>query len=199
MCRESASEMGFCELIGEKIYTRRLQMRRIREPDLPLILAWSNSERAYGAYLTPERLTAQRLHERFAGSVFWNSHDKTFLIEIRDPIYPIGTIHYWLRQDQRQSAVMSVKIADVDARGNGYGTEAQKFLIIHLFESVGVQSVEMFTDINNGPQQRCLMKLGFSLNRSLTYDDQQVMRPGHLFRLCKKDFQATAIYRFHYE
>jgi len=186
-------------LIGDKIYTRRLQMRRIRESDLPLILAWSNSATACGPYLTPEQLTARQLHENYAGNVFWNPHDKTFLIENRDPVMPIGTIHYWLKQDQHQSAVISVKIADVDARGNGYGTEAQKFLIIHLFESVGVHTVEMYTDIDNGPQQRCLRKLGFSINRSLTYDDRQVMRTGHLFQLTEKDYQAAAIYRFHYE
>jgi RimJ/RimL family protein N-acetyltransferase len=191
--------MEINELIGEKIFTRRLQMRRIKASDLPLILAWSNSETAYGPYLTPERLTVQRLNEHYAGNVFWNPHDKTFLIETRDPVLPIGTIHYWLRQDQHQSAIMSVKIANVNSRGNGYGTEAQKFLIIHLFENVGVQTVEMYTDIDNGPQQRCLKKLGFSINRSLTYDDRQVSRTGHLFQLKEKDYQGAAIYRFHYE
>lgn len=174
-------------------------MRRIRAADLPLILAWSNNETAYGPYLTPERLTAPLLYEQYTGNVFWNPHDKTFLIEYRDPVQPIGTIHYWLKPDKHQSAIMSVKIADFDARGKGYGTEAQKFLIIYLFESVGVHAVEMYTDIDNKPQQCCLKKLGFSINRSLAYDDRQVMRTGHLFQLTEKDYRDAAIYRFHYE
>jgi hypothetical protein len=42
-------------------------MRRICKDDLPLILAWSNSEKAFGSYLTPERYTPQRLNEQFSG------------------------------------------------------------------------------------------------------------------------------------
>ena len=112
---------------------------------------------------------------------------------------PLGTIHYWLRQDQRDSAIVSVKIAEIAERGHGYGTEAQKFLIIHLFEQIGIKTVQMYTDINNQPQQRCLEKLGFSIERSLTYDDRQIVRTGYLYALAEKEFLEKPIYRFHYE
>ena len=174
-------------------------MRRLKGADLPLILAWSNSERACGPYLTPDRQSAKRLNEQYAANALWSPHDKTFLIEKRESATPIGTIHYWLKQNQEKSAVMSVKIADLQERGKGYGTEAQKFMIIHLFEQVGIKTVDMYTDIDNLPQQRCLKKLGFCIHRSLTYDDRQVTRTGHLYRLTDVAFQAAAIYRFHYE
>lgn len=184
---------------AEILYTRRLQMRRIRESDLPLILAWSNSEEACGPYLTPERFCASGLSEQFAANAFWNRTDRTFLIEKRDPARAIGTIHYWLRPDQRDTAVMSVKIAEVRERNRGYGTEAQKYLIILLFDQIGVKQVEIYTDIDNIAQQCCLRKLGFSVCHSLTYDDRQVKRTGHLYSLTRQDFRSTAIYRFHYE
>ena len=187
------------KLFADIIYTRRLQMRRIRGSDLPLILAWSHKEDSSGPYLTPERFSRHGLEEQFADNAFWNPHDKTFLIEKRDPALPIGTIHYWIRPDQRDSAVMSVKIADAQERNHGYGTEAQKYLIIQLFEREAVQNVLMYTDIDNGPQQRCLGKLGFSIHRTLTYDDRQVKRFGHLFRLTRKDYRTRPIYMFHYE
>jgi RimJ/RimL family protein N-acetyltransferase len=167
--------------------------------DLPLILAWSNSEIAFGPYLTPERYEAESLKELFLGNAFWNRNDKTFLIEKRRSEKPIGTIHYWLRQGHKDKAVISVKVAVPDDRGKGYGTEAQKFLIIHLFDQVGINIVEMYTDIDNTPQQRCLNKLGFSICASLTYDDRQVTRTGHLFQLTEATFREKAIYRFHYE
>ncbi len=186
-------------MLGEQIYTCRLTMRRICEDDLPQILAWSNSEKAFGPYLTPERYSPRRLNEQFSGGSLWKQSEKTFFIEKRQCATPIGTIHYWLRQTQTDTAMISVKIADPQQRGNGYGTEAQKFLIIHLFEQAGIRSVEMFTDINNAAQQRCLSKLGFSIIDSQTYDDLQVVRTGYLFQLNYQDYQQKAIYRFHYE
>lgn len=184
---------------AETLYTRRLQMRRIRESDLPLILAWSNSEEACGAYLTPERFCAPSLAEQFTANAFWNRNDKTFLIEKRDPVLAIGTIHFWLRPDQRDTAVISVKIAEVRERNRGYGTEAQKYLIILLFDQIGVKQVEMYTDIDNTAQQSCLGKLGFAIRHSLTYDDRQMKHTGHLYRLTRQDYRTKAIYRFHYE
>ena len=186
-------------MFGERIYTRRLLLRRIKEGDLPLILTWSNSATAFGPYLTPECHCDKTLREQFAGGVLWSRHNKTLLIEKRDTGLSIGTIRYWLRQDQKDSAVISVKIAEARERGSGYGTEAQKFLIIYLFDLLGVKTVQMYTDINNMPQQRCLKKLGFSIYRALTYEDHQVIRTGYLFQLTEKNFRDNAIYRFHYE
>lgn len=187
------------DVFGDVIYTRRLQLRRIREADLGLICAWSNDGAAFGDYLTPERQTRQQLKAQFCGGTLWNRHNKTLLIERREPPLPIGTIHYWLKQTRPCCAVICVKIALVDQRGWGFGTEAQKFLIIQLFEQVGVDHVEMVTDIDNIAQQRCLGKLGFGVDRSLIYDDQQVKRTGHLYRLDRDGYRRTAIYRYHYE
>ena len=186
-------------LFSEIIYTRRLQLRRIRETDLPLVLKWSICKTACGPYLTPEPPMAQNVYGHGAEDLFWHPNDRTFLIETRTPQVPIGTIHFWLRQDLRQTAGVTVKIALVNYRGNGYGTEAQKFLIIHLFERLGIRNIEMYTDINNRAQQRCLQKLGFRIDRSLHYDDGNVKRTGNLYRLTEKDFQSATIYRFHYE
>jgi len=94
---------------------------------------------------------------------------------------------------------MAVKIADPEQRNKGYGTEAQKYLIIHLFSRLKARSVEMYTDINNRPQQRCLTKLGFELVETLNYDDHQVKRVGHLFRMDVAHFSNNPVYRYHYE
>ena len=175
-------------MLSERIFTRRLVMRRICEADLELMLAWSNSQSACGPYLTPEQHTAKTLREKFSGYTFWKGDDKTFLIENRSSGLPIGTIHYWLRQNQLHTTVVSVKIADPGERGKGYGTEAQKFLIIYLFDKVGVKKVEMYTDIDNVPQQHCLVKLGFTNVESLTYNDRQILRTGYLFQLRYEDY-----------
>ena len=187
------------DVFGDVIFTRRLRLRRIREADLGLLLSWSNDPAAFGDYLTPERLTAGQLREKLAGGCFWSRDNKTLLIEKRDPLRPIGTIRYWLKQTRQGCAVICVKIAAVDERCRGFGTEAQKFLIIQLFEQVGVEQVEMVTDIDNVAQQRCLNKLGFTTDKSLTYDDHQVQRTGHLYCLDRAAYRRSPVYRYHYE
>ena len=49
-----------------------------------------------------------------------------------------------------------------EARGQGYGAEAQRLLAARLFETTGVNRVEASTDIDNVAEQRSLEKAGFT-------------------------------------
>jgi RimJ/RimL family protein N-acetyltransferase len=60
------------DVFGDVIFTRRLQLRRIRKADLGLLFAWSNDPSAFGDYLTPEQLSAAQLAEQLAGGCFWS-------------------------------------------------------------------------------------------------------------------------------
>jgi RimJ/RimL family protein N-acetyltransferase len=48
-----------------------------------------------------------------------------------------------------------------DARGHGYGGEAQRLLADWLFATTPVNRVEAMTDVENAPEQRALEKSGF--------------------------------------
>lgn len=185
-------------LFNNTIYTPRLQLRRLVEPDLPLLVAWSRSPAAHGDYLSPEHLDEQSTREKLGSGFFWGEKNKMFMIETREG-EPVGTIHYWLRPEREECAVAKVRVAEPGLRGKGYGTEAQKYLVINLFDRIKVKEVEMYTDINNKAQQRCLAKLGFELVDSLTYVDHQVSRLGHLYRLRRDRYQNYPVYQYHYE
>ncbi|KJS03144.1 MAG: GCN5 family acetyltransferase [Desulfobulbaceae bacterium BRH_c16a] len=185
-------------IFGDKIMTPRLRLRRITESDLPLLVAWSNSDAAHGRYLTPDRTDEVKGRENLVMGMYWNDVNRVFLIELKGE-KPIGTLRYWLRSERRNCAVMAIKISIPQMRDKGYGTEAQKYVIMQLFQRLKVQSVEMYTDINNRPQQRCLQKLGFELVETLGYDDHQVKRVGHLFRLDAAAFVKNPVYQYHYE
>jgi RimJ/RimL family protein N-acetyltransferase len=185
-------------IFGDKILTPRLKLRMLVEQDIPLFVAWSNSEIAHGKYLTPDCIDAQRGLENIASRAYWNAENRVFLIELKED-KPIGTLHYWLRSEQKSCAVMALKISEPAMRNKGYGTEAQKYAIIQLFTRMKLQSVEMYTDIDNCSQQRCLKKLGFQLTNSLHYDDHRIQRVGHLFRIDAATFSKTPIYQYHYE
>ncbi|MFN2353503.1 MAG: GNAT family N-acetyltransferase [Desulfopila sp.] len=184
--------------IVDKLYTNRLLLRRIEEDDLALLWRWSSSAAAYGDFLSPEETDLGEIEQRFSSGLFWSSREKLFIIATRENI-PLGTIHYWMASDKMSTATVAVKIAEPGERSKGYGTEAQKFLIMYLFEKAKVREVEMYTDLDNLPQQRCLKKLGFSLMETLTYDDKGIRRTGNLYRIKYEHYQQKAIYRYHYE
>ncbi len=184
-------------IFGDRIFTIRLLLRRIEASDLRLLAEWSNDPTTYGDYLSPEHLTVDQLTVQLRAGVLWAERNKTFLIELRDGT-PVGTIHYWIRPEEPGAAVIAVRIASPEMRCKGYGTEAQKYLILFLFNRLDIQRVEMYTDINNLIQQRCLQKLGFELAQALPYADQQVQRIGYLYRLGRHQFVHQPIYQHHY-
>lgn len=185
-------------VFSNQLFTPRLKLRRIFEDDLPLLVAWSNSDTAHGKYLTPDRIGSEKGREQIVSGMLWNDENRVFLIEQKDGT-PIGTLHYWIRSECKQCGVIALKISEAQHRNKGYGTEAQKYVIINLFERMKLHSVEMYTDINNKPQQRCLKKLCFELIDTLAYDDHQVSRLGHLYRLDVQTFSQSLYYQYHYE
>jgi len=184
-------------LLGNRIFTRRLILRKLEEEDIPLFSSWSCSQEIYGKFLTPENLDLEEARQRFSEGLLWNDQSRTFLITLRDET-PIGTIHYWLRPEKQDTAIMALKILP-DFRNHGYGTEVQKFVIIHLFKQIGVAAVDVYTDIDNRAEQRCLTKLGFDLQNALQYEDQHIKRTGLLYHISKEQYRKFPLYQFHYE
>ena len=186
-------------LYGNKLFTRRLALAKIEEDDLATLVRWSQSDEACGSYLTPENYDLEQMRKQLASGAYWNDHEKMFLVATRENEKGIGTAHYWQPSRGKKSVTMALKIALPEERKKGYGTEMQKFLIMYVFDRLPIESIEMYTDINNIPQQRCLKKLGFDLVESLTYDDLTVKRTGHRYRLSAKQYSNHPIYQFHYE
>ncbi len=184
--------------ISEKIFTNRLLLRRLIREDLMTLCNWSNSADAYGNFLSPEKFDLEEIRQKYDSGMFWNETEKLYIIEKKEQ-NAIGTIHYWLPADKMDTATVAIKIAEPNERNNGYGTEAQKSLIIFLLEKMKLKCVEMYTDLDNLAQQRCLRKLGFSLIETLTYDDKGIRRTGNLYRLTHSHYLQQPIYRYHYE
>lgn len=186
-------------LYGDKLFTRRLILRKIQEKDIPILVDWSHSESACGAYLSPGGHSVEQMRQRLQSGVFWNDMEKMFFVELKENGNPLGTAHYWQSPGHRNTLAMALKVAIPEERGKGYGTEIQKFIIMSVFDRLSTVVIEMHTDVNNFAQQRCLRKLGFELIESLVYDDQQEKRTGHLFRLTAEQYHLHPIYQFHYE
>ena len=186
-------------LYGDKLFTRRLVLSRLQDTDIATLVRWSNSSEACGPYLTPEQYEQEQMQLQLAAGAYWNDNEKLFLVSIKENQKAIGTAHYGRPSKGKKSVTIALKIALPEERCKGYGTEIQKFLIMYVFDRLGLESIEMYTDINNIPQQRCLKKLGFDLCESLSYDDLHVKRTGHRYRLTADQYKKHPIYQFHYE
>lgn len=187
------------EFYKNTIYTNRLRLRKVAQEDLPLLAAWSQSQEAHGEYLTPARQSLSDLKVQWENGTPWSPRNKTFLIELRHTETPMGIIHHWQKDGLPAHVAMALKIALPQERSKGYGTEAQKFLIMHLLDHAGARIIDMHTDIGNHAQQRCLAKLGFANVKALEYQDQQMLRTGFLYQLTRETYMTHPIYRYHYE
>ncbi len=176
-------------MLGTRIYTKRLVLRKIEQDDLQLLTEWSSSASAYGDYLTPENHSYQDIFDLWQSNSFWNKHSRTLLIECKEQSRILGTIRYWEKQNDRRTALVALKIALPDFRCQGFGTESQLGLINYLFKQGRYQNVEMFTDIDNIPEQRCLEKLGFSFISVQSYEDHDLERQGRLYRLTSEEYE----------
>jgi RimJ/RimL family protein N-acetyltransferase len=186
-------------LYKETIYTNRLRLRKVTQGDLPLLVAWSQSQEAHGEYLTPTLHSLSDFMLQWESGTLWNPRNKTYLIELRHTETPLGLIHHWQKEGLPTHVAMALKIARPEERCKGYGTEAQKFLIMHLLDHAEARIIDMHTDIGNHAQQRCLAKLGFANVKALEYQDQQMLRTGFIYRLTRETYMTQPIYRYHYE
>lgn len=186
-------------LYGDKLFTRRLILAKLQDSDIATLICWSNSDKACGPYLTPEQYNHEQMQTQLATGAFWSQQEKLFLVSTKNEQKAIGTAHYWQHSPGKKSVTLALKVALPEERGKGYGTEIQKFLIMYVFDRLALDSIEMYTDINNIPQQRCLKKLGFELCESLTYDDLHIKRTGHRYSLSVDQYKNHPIYQFHYE
>jgi RimJ/RimL family protein N-acetyltransferase len=93
-----------------------------------------------------------------------NDHNGMLVVELVADGTPIGTVgwHRVMYGPNPDSAAWNIGISLIpDARGKGYGTDAQRQLAAYLFETTSVNRVEASTDVENLPEQRSLEKAGF--------------------------------------
>ncbi len=87
------------------------------------------------------------------------------LIERRSDAAVIGDIswHPEMYGPDEKSRAINIGVAlHAEARGQGYGTEAQRLLAELLFDLFEVERVEASTDVDNLAEQRSLAKAGFT-------------------------------------
>jgi RimJ/RimL family protein N-acetyltransferase len=141
----------------------RVRLRRATVADAGLLELWQSVENRgeFNDFGMPFRPLSDAILE----SGLIGEQGGTLVVESVPGGVPIGsvswrTVHYG---PSPESAAWNIGISLIpEARGRGFGSEAQRLLADHLFATTPVHRIEAGTDIENAAEQRALVKAGFA-------------------------------------
>ncbi len=140
----------------------RVRLRDVTLADADMIDTWA-SER--GGFNDFGMLHDPINREAIAKGPLRNERNGLLIVEVVADGRPIGTVSWHVERygPNPESGVLNFGIELLpEARGQGYGTEAQALLVDLLFETTSTYRVEASTDVENIAEQRSLEKAGLT-------------------------------------
>lgn len=141
----------------------RVRLRDVTLADADLLDAWARDKRSNGGFndfgMEPTTLPRDVL----ARGPLRNERNGMLVVERIEDGAPIGTVGWHgVHYGPVGSEAWNFGIDIIpEARGQGFGAEAQRLLADYLFETTSVNRVEASTDVENVVEQRSLEKAGF--------------------------------------
>jgi len=142
----------------------RIRLRDVALEDADLLDAWSADPAVLGEFndFGTERQLTDR--DALAKGPYRNERNAQLIVERLDSGAPVGSVgwHKARYGPTEQSEAWNIGISLVpEARGFGFGPEAQRLLADYLFATTTIDRVEAATDVDNVAEQRALEKGGF--------------------------------------
>jgi RimJ/RimL family protein N-acetyltransferase len=142
----------------------RVRLRDVTLEDADLLDAWNADPASAGEFndfgLTPNPTDREAL----ARGPLRNERNGQLIVERVADGQPIGVVgfHAVGYGPNPESRAWNIGIGLLpEARGQGYGSEAQALFAAYLFETTEVNRIEAQTDVDNVAEQRSLEKAGF--------------------------------------
>jgi len=102
----------------------------------------------------------RRLEERQRSSTQPSSDSHTWQVDRLEGRH-IGWVNYYQLDEQAKRAYVGICLPEEETWGKGYGTQAVRLLVDHLFEEMELQEVRTATWTGNKRMVRCAEKSGF--------------------------------------
>ena len=141
---------------------KRVRLRQATAADAELLELWQRP--GYRGEFNDFGLPLRPLAGAIEENSLIDQERGALIVELTADGTPIGSVswHGVRYGPNPQSLVWNIGINLVpDARGRGFGGEAQRLLADRLFATTTVNRVEAMTDVDNAPEQRALEKVGF--------------------------------------
>ena len=137
-----------------QLETERLIIRNYRDTDLKDVYDYfSNDEVA--RYEDFDPMTVEEVNEEISE---WKDMDNRLVAELKDSHKVIGSIGYWIDEDEDYSLDYDFNPA---YKKQGYATEAGHELLKYLFNEIGINQIYGDCDIRNVDSWKLLERLGF--------------------------------------
>ena len=141
-----------------------VRLRDVTLADADLLDAWSADPHLHGEFndFGMERSPVDR--DALAKGPYRNERNGQLIVERLDANEPVGSVSWHKERygPNERSGAWNIGISLLpEARGHGYGPEAQRLLADFLFATTDVDRVEASTDVDNAAEQRALDKAGF--------------------------------------
>jgi len=131
----------------------------------------------------------KRLEERRHGAPSTTSH--TWQVDTAAGRH-IGWVNYYHLDSQAKRAYVGICLPEQDTWSQGYGTEALRLLVEHLFTSMHLEEVRTATWSGNKRMMRCAEKSGFAEAARMPHRADQSVRGEPLERV---EFSVSRIER----
>lgn len=141
-----------------------VRLRDVTLADADLLDAWDATPEARGGFNDFGMPPSPAPREVMAAGPLRNDHNGMLMVELVADGTPIGSVgwHKVMNGPNPESIAWNIGISLVpEARGRGYGTEAQRLVADYLFADTDANRVEASTDVENLAEQRSLEKAGF--------------------------------------
>jgi len=139
-----------------------VRLRPLGPGDCSRVFAWYNDPEIVAPF---DRFSVDTF-DAFSAAVASATDDPTslaprFAIEARDGGKVVGVVGYYRAHPVLEYTDVWYVLGDREARGRGFGREAVRLLVDHVFASSAVERVGATCDVENVPSVRLLEGLGF--------------------------------------
>jgi len=141
-----------------------VRLRDVRLADAELLDTWNADEASRSEFNDFGEPPSRAPRDVLKAGPLRNEHNGVFMVERSDDGLAIGTIgwHRVRYGPNPESDAWNIGIElRPEARGHGFGTDAQRQLTDWLFANTNLNRVEAQTDVENLAEQRSLEKAGF--------------------------------------
>ncbi|MFE0023871.1 GNAT family N-acetyltransferase [Amycolatopsis sp. NPDC059021] len=139
----------------------RVALRPVSEGDLGLLEALTNDPEATGDFQWYGWHDPGYLRRRWHETGMLTTDSGMLIATLGDR--PVGLVSWHRSRTSPTSYCWTIGLVLApEARGHGYGTEAQRLLVRYLFAHTQLNRVEATTEVGNRAEQRSLEKAGFT-------------------------------------
>jgi RimJ/RimL family protein N-acetyltransferase len=146
----------------------RVRLRPLVPTDLPSVFSWYNDPETVAPF---DRFSTETF-DAFAHSVARAEGDPTslaprFAVERKDTGKVVGIVGCYRAHPVLEYTDVWYILGDRASRGHGFGREAVRLLVGHLFATEATERVGASVDVENVASSRLLEGLGFRLEGTL--------------------------------